>query len=188
MGDFYSTLVPQKVKKSDIASISEKIIKYLSDNKIIKLNKRENVFSPNQNNMGYEPDINYAKAVHPFWDDNSTLSMEMNGVVIEAGRALFLAPDIETIECPHCNIDISENDNWRDKLAAWENGTEEEVILCENCGEANSIENCTFLPPQTGAFGEIGITFWNWGEFQDSFVEEIEHLIGYKIDIVFGKL
>ncbi len=186
MGDYYGTIVPQKVKKSDIELISEKIVKYLSDNKIIKLSKKENVFSSENNHLGFEPDINYHKAVHIY--DNRTPSLVTNGVVIELGRRSFYSTNVETVECSNCGLNIWENDAFVDKIKEWENETGDGIITCEECGETNSITEYNFLPEESWAFGEIGITFWNWGEFQDSFIKELENLIDYKISIVFGKL
>lgn len=77
--------------------------------------------------------------------------------------------------------------DWSSCLDGWTKEKENYWIECETCKDVNPITDFNFYP--TWAFGELGFTFWNWGETaKESFIKELEILTGLEVTIVEGRV
>ena len=179
MGDSYIKIVPQNVLTEEVNELADKILKFLIDKKIISPDKTDCTLGE----PGYCPGDNYNEIL---LDDNGLLNLITNGLELTIGeRTVFWANDIQEIKCPNCNTNIIDLD-WGQKIEEWTSNTGDDEIECPNCKKVNSIVDFVFEP--AWAFGELGLTFWNWGTFKESFFAELESITGKKMKIIFGKL
>ena len=100
----------------------------------------------------------------------------------EVGLDLLFNADYEQ----HYNLIESYIDEFEVAIEEWTNNTGDDQIKCPNCESVDSIVHYIFEP--TWAFGGLGLTFWNWGTFKETFFEDLENLMGKKLRVVYGKM
>lgn len=179
MGDHYHRIVLENVTKEESNSIADKIVEYLIKRKIISSQKADCVLS----GEGYLPGENYFEAYNQSQDD--LLNWSVNGVEVQIGHQVFYSNWLDEINCPNCGTNIHELE-WGDALSEWCDESGNDKIDCPQCGKSNSIVDYIFEP--TWAFGELGFTFWNWGDdFNKDFINDIQELTGKKVKTVYGR-
>ncbi|TSE08329.1 hypothetical protein [Aquimarina algiphila] len=171
MSDTYISIVPTKIEKGKAAMLAEKFKSKLITDKIISKDctPSENVASILVNN------------------DDKFKSLENNKLEIVTNRKVFEngGNGLVEITCSKCDFDIIES-NWMDAVEEWYYDSGKDDFRCPNCSNQTSITEYLFNP-QWG-FSELGFTFWNWPEFTEKFVSEIENLLGSKVGIVYGRI
>ncbi len=182
MSDFYITLVSEKLNSTDSKKAAIKIIEFLTQQEIIEKKVTDCVLGFS---YGYLPGRNYQEILKNTEFDLTKL--KVNGVEFITEKKVFDSGrnELEHVICSGCKENNIEN-NWSDSLNNWILGTESNKLKCQNCGIINPITQYEFTP--TWAFGNFGITFWNWSEFKPSFISELEKRIGGKLKIIYGKI
>jgi ribosomal protein S27E len=181
MGDTSISIVPQNVNRKQAKKLSDKVVAYLIERKIISPYKSDCVLGEES---GYPPGTKYKEALEE--SNNHFLELRTNGLQIVDNRQVFYANGVDEIKCPNCGTNNIESE-WGEALDEWVNNTGNDKIKCLGCGHSFSIEEYIFEP--AWAFGELGFTFWNWyGVFKESFLKDIEAVIGCKLKIVHSKL
>ena len=182
MSDTYISLVSEKINSVDSKKTAEKIIEFLSERKIAKKNLSDCVLGSSK---GYAPAENYRNAIVKSELDFSEL--KINGIELITERQVFENGGnvLEEVNCPNCGENNIEND-WGNSLENWHSGIDTDKIKCQKCGTEKSITQFEFKP--TWAFGNFGITFWNWTRLNPKFVAELEKIIGTELKIVNGKI
>ena len=181
MGDTYCNIVVDKVDKTLVRTIADKVIQHLVDKKIIGDTLTDCVLGQA---TGYPPGNNYRLVLED--PDDHLIEISTNGVGVNLGRQVFYAGGVDEINCPNCGENIVETD-WGPALDEWMKESGNDKIVCPSCTKLFSITEYKFEP--NWAFGNVGFTFWNWGsEFKDDFIKDLEQLTGHKINLVYGKL
>jgi DNA-directed RNA polymerase subunit RPC12/RpoP len=179
MGDTYIKIVPQHVSQEEANAIAQKVIGYLTERKIISETKSDCTLGEE----GYEPGENYKEVVA---DDYDLRGLTINGLELTIGiRTVFWSGDVEEIKCPECKASIIDLD-WSQAIEEWTNDSGDDNIQCPGCGKDNSITDFIFEPEL--AFGQLGLTFWNWPAFTGEFLEELQTEMGKKAKVIYGKL
>lgn len=182
MSDNYISLVSEKLNGTNAKKTAEKLIKFLSEQKIIENKLTDCVLgSPN----GYPPGINYRKALRKPELDLSEL--KINGVQFSIKKQVFDngGNGLQEVNCPNCGANTID-DGWENSLDNWHNGITNDNVKCKNCGAENSITKFVFKP--TWAFGNFGITFWNWSELNQEFIAELEKIVGTNLKKMSGRI
>jgi hypothetical protein len=181
MGDTSISIVPQNIDRKQAQQLSDKVVAYLIQRKIISPYKSHCVLG---DESGYPPGIKYIEALDD--SNNDFLEVKTNGLQVVDHRRVFYANGVDEIKCPNCDANNIESE-WGEALGEWVNNTGNDKIKCLGCGDSFSI--CEYIFEPTWAFGELGFTFWNWyGVFKETFLKDIEAVIGYKLKIVHSKL
>jgi hypothetical protein len=179
MGDTYTKIIPQNVSSEEVNNVAGKVIEYLTNRRIIKTTKTDCTLGE----PGYPPGDNYEQVLQ---DDNGFRELTTNGLELTiGGRNVFWTNEIDAIKCPNCMTDIITLD-WGQAIDEWTNDTGNDKIQCPDCGNAHSIVDFNFEP--AWAFGQLGLTFWNWPAFKDEFLEDIQAAMGKKVKVIYGKL
>lgn len=181
MGDTYAAIVPYGVAPESAQAVADLFVNYLIKRKIISGKLTECVLGMDS---GYPPAHHYGQIL--VQADDYLPELSTNGVAIQLGRQVFNAGGADEIGCPNCGNNIVDTD-WGNALEEWGNETGNDTVKCIICGTEASITEYKFKPDW--AFGNLGFTFWNWGsEFTNEFIRDLEKHLGYKLNIVYGKL
>jgi hypothetical protein len=180
MSDSFITIVPTKVKTDEVIEISKKTIDWLTNKEVISPNLTDCILGQSK---GYPPGPRY----HDIVDDNYELKkLKTNGLEIIVNRQVFDngANGLDEIKCPKCGANNIDSD-WGDKIKSWDS-KENDVLKCSECNHETSITNYDFRPKW--AFGEFGLTFWNWPNIKADFLDELKKLINKDIEVIYGRL
>ncbi|MCR5889351.1 hypothetical protein LRS06_16570 [Hymenobacter sp. J193] len=111
--------------------------------------------------------------------------LQVSGLELITNRQIFDSGSngLEEIICPHCGTDSSNTD--LSFLGSWAEG-ETETITCPHCETSHPIHSYAFSP--AWGFSNLGFRFWNWPDFQVSFIEELESRLGCRIDVVHQRI
>ena len=182
MSDTYISIVSEKLNVANSQNTAEKIVKFLTEQKISQRNLTDCVLSLSH---GHKPAENHQNALkNPKLDFTE---LKTNGIELITEKQVFHngGNGLDEVNCPYCGENNIEND-WGNSLDNWYNGTDSDKVKCFNCNTVNIITKFEFKP--TWAFGNFGITFWNWTELTPQFVTELEKIIGTDLKCVTGKI
>ena len=182
MSDTYISLVSEKLDSADSKKTAEKLIEFLTKQKIVERNLTDCVLGSSN---GHAPAENYQSVLEKSKFDLTAL--KTNGIELITEKQVFDngGNGLEEVNCPNCGENNIES-NWGNSLENWHNGTDSDKVKCQNCGTENPVTEFEFKP--TWAFGNFGITFWNWTELNPKFVTELEKIIGTNLKRVNGKI
>lgn len=183
MSDYFIAIVPVDVARDGANDLSRKVIDWLIEKEIILGSMTDCVLGGNKN-LGYGPGTKYKDAVEG--DQGYLVELVTNGVQISIGRMVFDngGNGLDKVICPVCSANNIDED-WGDATGAW---YENQIgrLTCSQCGRESSITAYAFEP--TWAFGEFGLTFWNWPALTDKFLEDLKQFMQKDIKIVYGRL
>ncbi|WP_074405748.1 hypothetical protein [Aquimarina megaterium] len=171
MSDTYISIVPIDVDKDKALALAEKF-----KTKLIHKNVISEDLTPSSN------------AISKTVSKNEVFkNLENNKLEIVIARQVFDngGNGVEKIICPNCSFNIIET-NWMDAIEEWYSNSGKDTCICPNCSEKKSISEYYFEP--NWGFGELGFTFWNWPNFTDDFIIEIEKILNHKVKIIYGIL
>lgn len=182
MSDTYISLVSEKLNVADSQNTAEKIVRFLTEQKISQRTLTDCVLSLSE---GYEPADNHQNGLK-----NSKLeftNLKTNGIELITEKQVFHngGNGLEEVNCPCCGENNIQND-WENSLDNWYRETDSGIFKCRYCTTVNSITEFEFKP--TWAFGSFGITFWNWSALSPEFVTELEKISGTDLKCVTGKI
>ena len=180
MGDFYQKLVPIPVSKAEATAVAQHLLQYLIQRGIILADPVDNVMD---SEAGYPPGPHFIEAVEKD-PAPGLLKQTTNGVEVALGRNVFWADEPKAVNCPTCGHNMVRK-KWEQAIDAWYRQSGGELLTCESCGQAHSVVEYEFVP--TWAFGELGVTFWNWPPFRAEFVAELAEHLGKELRIVNGQ-
>jgi predicted RNA-binding Zn-ribbon protein involved in translation (DUF1610 family) len=182
MSDTYISLVSEKLNSADSKKKAEKIIEFLTEQKIAEKDLTNCVLGSSK---GHAPAENYRSVLKK--SELNLTELKTNGIELITEKQVFEngGNGLEEVNCPNCGENNIEND-WGNSLGNWDSGTDSDKLKCQNCGTENSVTEFEFKP--TWAFGNFGVTFWNWTKLNPKFVAELEKIIGTELKIVNGKI
>ena len=104
-----------------------------------------------------------------------------NGLDVITSRQIFDTGEtgIEECICPNCKKDIAKED-W-DFFNNWYEVNDD--LICPFCNIAADIHQFKFTPEW--GFSDLGFTFWNWPEFEDSFISEFKEKLNCDVSVVY---
>lgn len=181
MGDYHQDLVVKHVSDEELDHVINTLINHLIQTKTIRADQADNVLGAT---LGYCPGENWNVVVE-YPEENHFLELLTNGLEVRKGRTIFYADgrDFESIKCPDCgenNVDC----DWGELFGQWLDDPSSAGLKCRKCGASNSISEYQFEPKW--ALGNLGFVFWNWPMLKKSFIEELEKVIGKRIEMVEG--
>lgn len=108
-----------------------------------------------------------------------------NGLEIIMEREIFstFQNGIDTLICPTCNKNISDED-WT-FFNEWASG-QSNNLTCPNCKIGSEIHEFKCEP--SWGFSDFGFTFWNWPEFKDEFINQFQQRLGCRVDVVYAHI
>ena len=182
MSDTYISLVSERINSVDSKKVAEKVIAFLTKQKIVEKDLTNCVLGSSK---GHAPAENYRNVLKKSEFDLKEL--KINGIELILEKQVFEngGNGLEEVNCPNCGENNIEND-WGNSLENWHSATDSDKLKCQKCGTENSVIEFKFKP--TWAFGNFGITFWNWTELNPKFVAELENIIGSELKTVNGKI
>jgi len=181
MGDQSISIVP---KRSDFPAKeikAKEILAWLVSLDIVKQTPSNCILGTNDD--GYE--ISKGAVQITKNPDLLPFSLSVNGLEIIKERQVFHTGQngIETLICPSCTQDISDQD-W-DFLNEWaENNSND--ITCPLCNTPAEIHSYQFTP-QWG-FSDLGFTFWNWPPLTEDFLNNFRQKLQVDLAIVYTKI
>jgi hypothetical protein len=159
LSDKYISLVSEKLSSANSKKTAEKIVQFLSEQKIIEKKLTDCVLgSPN----GHAPDKNYRNALkNPELD---LTKLKTNGVQFITEKQVFDngGNGLEEIKCPNCGENNIEND-WGDSLDNWYSGTDSDKINSKNAEMKIQLRNLNL-----NRLGLLGISESHFGIGQSS--------------------
>lgn len=186
MGDYFQIIVDQDATVSQAEILAFKVEQWLIGEGIIEAVATNDCILGD--GLGYPPGINCIKAIKDV--DLFAKDLWTDGLKIITERTVFHPGQgsLEGVTCLHCGTYIADEAHFKtimEVIDDWYSGNEGKLI-CPNCGFAASITKWLFEP--TWGFGNLGFKFWNWPPLKESFVANIEQLLGHRVILVFGKL
>lgn len=180
MSDTYITIVPTNVTNEQVAELSRRTIDWLIEKEFISRNLTDCVLGQE---TGYQPGQRYKEIIDG--DDFGLLKLKTNGLEIVIERRVFENGEngLEEIRCPKCGTNNIDS-NWGEIIGAWDNAQNGD-LKCKKCGSIASITEYDFRP--TWAFGEFGLTFWNWPKLTSTFLDDLKKLLKKEIKVVYGR-
>jgi hypothetical protein len=188
MSDGYISIVPSEIELERPEEKAQQVTQWLIAKEIVAAQQTDCVLgSP----VGYPPGPRFRDALDPGENHGGFPELVTNGVEVITGRTVFDTGGngIEEVRCPKCQANIIDSD-WGDFLGEWVNGGSQ-FMQCPDCGQESLLTEYDFNIEKRfiWAFSNFGITFWNWPpEFKDSFIAELEQVIGSSVRIVYGRL
>jgi hypothetical protein len=180
VSDTFISIVSEKTNQSQSKKIAKKLFQFLTDKKIISSELTDCVLGES----GYEPAENFASILkNPY---NGLLKLSVNGVEITTERQLFHngGYGLHGVLCPNCGENQIEKDDWGKAVEYWHEQNQSDKLKCSNCSCKYSITEYIFEP--NWGFGNMGLRFWNWGDFKPEFISELEKIVGTELKIVHG--
>jgi hypothetical protein len=181
MGDWAQSIVDVDVTGDEAAELGERLTVWLIDTGVIASELTDCVLgSP----VGHPPGTHYADAIGT---DDDPPNLWTNGVEIVVGRTVFYTMDLPGVTCPRCGgfeeLE-SEASRCRTTFGAamndWYSGTGTGDIACVSCGAVNGLNDWDW-GAHPYAFGELGVTFWNWHPVAQEFIAEVSRFLGHRV-------
>jgi hypothetical protein len=180
MGDTYQKLVPAPVSKAEAAAVAQAMLHFLIERQIILPDPIDVVLDSEE---GYPPGPRYLDAVGGD-PPPGLLKQTTNGVEVALGRNVFWADEPQAVMCPHCGYNMVRK-KWEEAIDAWYRQTGEDGLTCAQCDRTSSVVTYRFEP--VWAFGEVGLTFWNWPPLRESLIADLAQHLGRKLRLVQGE-
>jgi hypothetical protein len=181
MSDSYITIVPANVTHEQVTELSRKAFDWLAEREIISKNLSDCVLGQEK---GYQPGQRYNQIIEG--DDFGLLGLKTNGLEIVTRRQVFENGEngLEQIKCPKCGANNIDSE-WGEIIARWFNG-QNDNLKCVQCSTESSIVDYEFKP--TWAFGELGLTFWNWQRLTSTFLDDLKKLWNRDLKVIYGRV
>jgi hypothetical protein len=181
MGDWAQSIVDVDSTGEEAAELGERLTVWLVDTGVIA---RELTDCALGSPLGHSPGTNYADAIGAAVDPPNLWT---NGVEIGVGRTVYYTMDLQGVTCPRCGRYEeleSEASRWHTVFGAalndWYSGTSAGAIACPGCGAVNGLNDWDW-GAHPYAFGELGVTFWNWHPLSQEFIAEVGRFLGHRV-------
>jgi hypothetical protein len=182
LGDYYQTAADLDANIQTAQVTADRLRDWMISQQIIVPTASDRVLG----GLGYAPDKNYTLAVKQPYP--ILFELHVNGVEFIAKRSVFYAMGIGRISvvCSACRGAFELNDPWSEAVNEWYEDTGPALLPCAHCGAEAPITDWQHDPPF--AFGNVGVTFWNWPELRDDFVKTLTDLTGHRFRLIYGKV
>jgi hypothetical protein len=181
MGDSYQSIVDLDAVAENAAELAACTVKFLLEREIILPEVTDECVL---GGLGYRPARN-APAIQV---DHGTdiFGLRTNGVEVVKQRTVFYSAGSHLI-CPTCGKDFGTHSlaALGDAIDQWYAHNAKAEALCPSCHSIGNL-NQWFDPPW--AFGNLGLTFWNWWPLKPEFIETIASLWKHRVAVVSGKI
>ncbi|MGS2727951.1 hypothetical protein ACU8DI_15200, partial [Psychroserpens sp. BH13MA-6] len=130
MSDTYISLVSEKLKSADSKKKAERIIEFLTEQKIAKKDLTDCVLGSSK---GHAPAENYRNVLEK--SELNLTELKTNGIELITEKQVFENGGnvLEQVNCPNCGENNIEND-WGNSLGNWHSGNDSDKLKCQNCG------------------------------------------------------
>ncbi|OHV01748.1 hypothetical protein [Mycobacterium talmoniae] len=194
MGDWFQRVVDVQTSGADAEVQAARLRSWLIAERIIEPVLTDCVLGEPR---GHPPGADFATALADgFTDENLALTRTLwtNGMDISTGRQVYwVAEPVGPLTCPHCGH-LEEMDHpqsrwngaFNDAFTAWLAGGDGRVP-CVSCNALVALNDWDW-GPYPWAFGELGITMWNWPPIAAEFVARVGDLLGDRVVYNCGKL
>jgi hypothetical protein len=184
------------------AEVKDKVIQWMQSKEFIEIRLSDCIMS--SKSKGYKPGKNHVSAIGYNAD---ILKLKVCGVEIKTEREVFNAGSFTVLtkmECPTCHRDRFEGikpqdfftDNDTDaqmelfhsvfpEFDKWTN-SERATLTCPHCGTISNIEK--YKIDSSLSFSNFGLTFWNWPDLTNNFIEQLKSVIGTEIRRINGHI
>jgi hypothetical protein len=194
MGDHFQTIVDLDARPEEARGLADRVVAWLVTEGIVLADRTDCVLGQP---LGHPPGPNWRRAVSgqdADWEP-------WDGLAVYTQRTVFFGGQGEptAVTCPRCRAATRLlTDEWELIDAIW-TPFDQAMILWHRTGEVTPVTcpACAHEVPLTDwsweddfyAFGHLGLEFWNWPEFSDSFRSRISEILGgHRTALVWGKL
>lgn len=201
MSDNYITITTVTEIENPV-DVKNKVILWMQSMKFIENELSDCVMSPKK--TGYKPGKNHVDAIGY---DEDIQKWKVCGVETKTEREVFNAgafTAMTKMECPSCGRNrfegISPQDFFTDNCTKeqlelfhsvfpefnkWIN-CESTALTCPHCGTTSNIEK--YKIDNSLSFSNFGLTFWNWPDLANNFLEKLKSVIGTDIRRINGHI
>jgi hypothetical protein len=182
MGDSYQKIVDRIVTLEDAEAKVNLVKTWLVDKKIILPDISDCTLG---DEGGCPPGPNYTYAAES--SSEILFMLKDKGVSIESGPQWVLDPRAGRYDmiCTDCNSRHQAKEECFEAIDTWMEEMQDVQIACPGCSRQKFMREWDFDPPI--AIGCFAVTFWNWPPLKESFIKELENIIGNKVVYVSGK-
>jgi hypothetical protein len=194
MGDHFQVIADVDASEAEAQELAEVLVKWLVADGVITNEATDCVLGADH---GYPPGPNFQTVVNE--PSKGLLSLRTNGVEISAYGQVFHPGQAElgAVDCPRCTQTVllsdaasgDVSDQWElfaEALNSWCAGGSDQV-RCPHCDQLVGFNDWRWTGPRF-AVGFLGLTFWNWPELSDWFVEQVGRHLGHRVIRTGGKL
>jgi hypothetical protein len=180
MGDRFQIIVDRDVSEEEAPHLAEKVRGWLVSRRIIEPVLSDCALGA----PGHPPGPAHPSVLER--PSPEAFHYLTNGLTIEVGRTFFWTPNTD-LTCRACGARFDAySDEWVAAVGVWAQGDDSATFDCLACGTPERVVEWSGESPS--GFGNLGLTFWNWGQLSASFVREVTELLGHRTLLVRGKI
>jgi len=181
VSDTFQVLVAQELGPRAAEQLVPAIIAWMVAQGVIVPERSDCVV---ESGLGHAPGPGATKALE---SRHKLVWLRANGVSVSAGRRVFHAGENGiSLECSACGDAFEPGEEWTDAVGRWFEGDDDVSFMCPTCGQALLLKD--WEGEWRWAFGNLGITFWNWPPLAESFIQALATYIASPITVVLGRL
>jgi uncharacterized Zn-finger protein len=194
MGDHFQVLADVDAGEAEAPALAASLVEWLVRDGVITSDVTDCVLGAEH---GYPPGPNFWAVVNQ--PNERFLSLRTNGVEISIERRVFYPGqgDFGAVDCPSCGQTVilsdpstgAVSDHWErfgEALSTWYAGGSD-LVRCPYCDQLVRFNDWRWSD-EPFALGFLGLTFWNWPELSDWFVEQLARHLGHRVIRTGGKL
>lgn len=194
MGDHFQVIADVDAGEAEAPALAEALVNWLVRDGVITSDVTDCVLGAKH---GYPPGPNFWAVVNN--PDEGFLSLRTNGLEMTTDRTVFYPGQAELgpVDCPRCRqtVILSDEatgnvaDHWErfsNALSSWHEGGSD-LVPCPHCDQQVAFNDWRWAGPPF-AVGFLGLTFWNWPELSDWFVEQVARHLSHRVVRTGGKL
>ncbi|MBX7227483.1 MAG: hypothetical protein K1X55_15720 [Chitinophagales bacterium] len=174
MSDISTSIIPILSDYPNRMAKSKEILDWLVSESIINPIMSDCILSASK--KGYSVSAGARRIVlNP---DELPFDLNVNGLQVVTETTVFDSGEyyLDDLRCPNCMEIIDFNPDFFEE---W-NNDENELITCPNC----SIEaDKKYFEPEM-PMSNLGFKFWNWPDFTNTFINELEQRLNCKVLII----
>lgn len=201
MSDNYITITTVTEINNPV-EVKDKVIQWMQSKEYIESEVSD--CTMNSKNKGYKPGKNHVNAIGY---DEDILKWKVCGVETKTEREVFNAgafTAMTKMECPSCGRNrfegITPQDFFTDNCTKeqlelfysvfpefdkWTN-SETATLTCPHCEKTSNIEK--YKIDNSLSLSNFGLTFWNWPDLTNNFLEQLMSVIGTEIRRINGHI
>jgi len=181
MSDSFQVLVAQEVAAEVAEQVGAEVIAWMVARGVIVPERTDCVL---ESDLGHAPGPGASRAHEP---RHKLVWLRTNGVTVSTGRRVFHAGASGiALECSACGDAFEPGEEWVEAVGRWYEGDDDVSFMCPTCGMADRLQY--WEGEWRWAFGNLGITFWNWPPLAEPFIQALATHIRSPLTVVLGRL